>query len=211
MMNVILLGFPGAGKGTQAEILKEKYGFTHISTGDLIRAEAALGSELGKKLSEIIKSGSLVPDGLVTEILMKALDGETQNVIFDGFPRTLPQAQALDKCLKERGRKIDEVVLIKLPEEEVLKRLTSRRVCKACGGIYNIYAEDFKDLCTKCGGRLITRSDDNSESVVRRLEAFKKETQPLLSYYGGTVGVEVIDGGRPVEEVSLAIAEALKL
>jgi adenylate kinase len=210
-MNVILLGFPGAGKGTQAKALEEKYSFIHISTGDLIRREVALKSDLGKKLSEIIKSGSLVSDEIVTEILMKNLNGKTQNIVFDGFPRTLTQAKSLDNYLIEQEKKIDEVVLIELSEEEVLKRLTSRRVCKLCGAIYNIYSENFKDLCAKCGGQLIIRSDDTLESAKRRLDVFREETEPLLSYYDGTVGIKKIDGGKTIKEVSSSIAEVLKL
>ncbi|MDR0646145.1 MAG: adenylate kinase [Elusimicrobiota bacterium] len=210
-MNVILLGFPGAGKGTQAKVLEGKYGFVHISTGDLIRKEVASKSELGERLSEIIKNGSLVSDEIVTEILIKNLNGKTQNIVFDGFPRTLRQAESLDNYLREQGKKIDEVVLIELPEEEVLKRLTSRRVCKLCGAIYNIYSEDFKDFCVKCGGQLITRSDDTLQSAKRRLDVFREETKPLLSYYGSTIGVKKIDGGKTIEEVSSSIAEVLKL
>jgi adenylate kinase len=210
-VNIILLGLPGAGKGTQAVRLKEEYGFRHISTGDLIRAEISSGSDFGKQLEDVIRTGNLVSDYLVINILMKAIESETKSIVFDGFPRTVPQAQSLDKYLAQKGKKIDSIVLIDLTEEEVLKRLTSRRVCKKCGAVYNIYSGDFKDQCVKDGGELIIRSDDTLESAKRRLEVFKKETEPLLSYYGKTIGLEKVDGSGTVDEVFAQTVKALKI
>lgn len=210
-MNVILLGYPGAGKGTQAEKLKEEYGFRHISTGDLIRAEIASGSDFGKQLEAVIKEGNLVSDELVISILINAIENETKSIVFDGFPRTVPQARALDKILAQKSKKIHHVLLIDLSEEEVLKRLTSRRVCKLCGAIYNIYSEGFKNQCVKDCGELITRSDDTLQSAKHRLEVFEKETKPLLGYYGETTGVKKVSGMGTVAEVSDEIIRALKI
>jgi adenylate kinase len=210
-MNIILLGFPGAGKGTQAVILKDEYGFRHISTGDLIRAEIASGSELGRKFAEIIKAGNLVSDELAIAILKKVTAEEAKSIVFDGFPRTVPQAQTLDEYLARRGEKTDKVILIELSEEEVLKRLTSRRVCKTCGALYSIFGADYTGKCNKCSGILYTRADDTLESAKHRLEVFKKETQPLLGYYADRVGISRVDGSKAVEGVAMEIARVLDL
>lgn len=210
-MDLVLLGFPGAGKGTQAEQLKEKYGFRHISTGDLIRAEIAAGTALGKEVETIIKQGNLASDDLIINILVNAIKDEKQSIVFDGFPRTMAQAEALDKYLAAHDRRVTDVVMIELSEEEVLKRLTSRRVCKKCGAIYNIYSPDYTGVCTKCGGELITRPDDSLESAKHRLEVFKKETEPLLGYYSKNPGISKVDGSKKVEEVFSAIVSALGL
>lgn len=210
-MNIVLLGFPGAGKGTQAVKLEEKYCFKHVSTGDLIRAEISSGTPLGKQVSALIKQGNLVPDSLITDILINAIKEEKKGVIFDGYPRTISQAEALDKYLAQQGQQIDAVVLIKLSEEEVLRRLTSRRICKKCGAIYNIYSKDYTGVCTKCGGELYTRPDDEINSAKHRLEVFKKETEPLLSYYGSKENYVTVDGSKTAEEVFSSIIAALGL
>lgn len=210
-MDIVLLGFPGAGKGTQAGRLEEKYGLKHISTGDLIRAEIASGTPLGKQVSAEIQKGNLVPDSLIINILVTAIKDEEKGVIFDGFPRTISQAEALDKYLAHHGRKVTDVVLIQLSQEEVLRRLTSRRICKNCGAIYNIYSKDYTGVCTKCGGELYTRPDDEIHSAQHRLEVFKKETEPLLNYYAGTTGYKTVDGSKTVEEVFSSIVNALGL
>lgn len=210
-MNIILLGFPGAGKGTQAEKLVEKYNFRHISTGDLIRNEIALGTPLGKKVETTINSGNLVSDELILDMLINAIKDEKRSVIFDGFPRTLAQAEALDRYLAMHGSKVDSVVLIDLNGEEVLKRLTSRRVCKECGAVYNIYAPDYTGKCTKCGGGLYTRHDDDEHSAKHRLEVFDKETKPLIEYYTKSGLCKTVDGSKNKEGVFDEIVSVLNL
>ena len=211
-MNIVLLGFPGAGKGTQAKMLKEEYGFTHISTGDLIRREIAQGTPLGNKIKLLTSQGNLVPDEDTVNLLISAVKDGGGNIIFDGFPRTIAQAEILDKYLARQDKKVDVALLINLSEEEVLKRLTSRRVCSACGGIYNIYWADYKGICTKCGGQLITRPDDTLESAKHRLEVFKKETQPLIEYYQkSSASFKKVDGGGSPQEVFRSVQDALGL
>ena len=207
-MNIILLGYPGAGKGTEAENLK-KQGYFHVSTGDLIRAEIKKESPLGKQVKEITSKGNLVPDVLVTEILLSAIKGKEQ-VLFDGFPRTLAQAETLTKYLKDAGQKV-KVILLKATEEVVLKRLTSRRLCKECGHIENIYSPSYTGKCSKCGGELYTRPDDELASAKHRLDVFKKETEPLLEYYSKQDGYITVDASRSIEEVALTVKRALEL
>lgn len=207
-MNIILLGYPGAGKGTEAEDLK-KQGYFHVSTGDLIRAEIKKESPLGKQVKEITSKGNLVPDALVTEILLSAIKGK-DNVLFDGFPRTLAQAQTLTKYLEDAGQRV-KVILLKATEEVVLKRLTSRRLCKDCGHIENIYSPSYTGKCSKCGGELYTRADDTLESATHRLDVFKKETAPLLEYYSKQSGYITVDASRTIEEVALTVKRALEL
>ena len=207
-MNIILLGYPGAGKGTEAENLK-KQGYFHVSTGDLIRAEIKKESPLGKQVKEITSKGNLVPDALVTEILLSAIKGK-DNVLFDGFPRTLAQAQTLTKYLEDAGQRV-KVILLKATEEVVLKRLTSRRLCKDCGHIENIYSPSYTGKCSKCGGELYTRADDTLESATHRLDVFKKETASLLEYYSKQSGYITVDASRTIEEVALTVKRALEL
>lgn len=210
-MNIVLLGFPGAGKGTQAEKLVEKYDFRHISTGDLIRHEIALGTPLGKEVEAVIDSGNLASDELIINILVNAIKDEKRGVIFDGFPRTLAQAEALDRYLARHDGRVDAAVLLNLSEEEVLKRLTSRRVCKECGAVYNIYAPDYTGKCTKCGGELYTRHDDDEHSARHRLEVFHKETQPLIDYYKKSGICKIVDGSKSIDLVFAEIVAVLGL
>jgi adenylate kinase len=211
-MNIVLLGFPGAGKGTQADKLRSVYGFRHISTGDLIRAEIAAKTPLGLEVKNLIEAGNLVSDEIIIKLLIKNIKDETKGIIFDGFPRTLEQAKALDKYLSSIGQKADYVLLIELSEDEVLKRLTSRRVCRKCGAVYSVYDKGLKDACLKCGGELYTRSDDSLESAKHRLEVFKKETQPLISYYeAAATGLKRVNGSKSAEEVFKEISAALGL
>ena len=200
-MNIILLGFPGAGKGTQAANLVEKYNFRHISTGDLIRQEIAAGTPLGKQVEAVINAS----------ILINVIKDEKRSIIFDGFPRTLAQAESLDRYLQSHGGKVDAVVLLNLSEREVLKRLTSRRVCKECGAVYNIYAPDYTGKCTKCGGSLYIRRDDDEHSARHRLEVFDKETKPLIEYYTKSGLCKTVDGSKSKEEVFSEIVSVLNL
>ena len=207
-MNIILLGYPGAGKGSEAENLKKR-GYFHVSTGDLIRAEIKKESPLGKQVKDLISKGNLVPDALITEILFSAIKGKEQ-VLFDGFPRTLAQAEILTKYLEDACQKV-KVILLKTSEEIVLKRLTSRRLCKDCGHIENIYSPSYTGKCSKCGGELYTRSDDELSSAKHRLDVFKKETEPLLEYYSKEQGYITVDASRSAEEVSLTVKRALEV
>ena len=208
-MNIVLLGFPGSGKGTQAQLLKRQYGFMHVSTGDLIRHEIAAGTPLGKKIELLISRGNLASDEDTVNLLVNAIKDRDDDIVFDGFPRTTAQAEVLDRYLKLHGKKVDDVVLLSMREDVVLKRLTSRRVCVQCGGVYNIYAPDYKEICVKCGGQLATRPDDTLESAKHRLEVFKKETQPLISYYQQSAGFKKVDGNGSPEEVFGEVAKAL--
>ncbi len=210
-MNIVLLGFPGAGKGTQAEKLVEKYNFRHISTGDLIRHEIALGTPLGKEVEASIDAGNLASDELIINILINAIKGEKRSIIYDGFPRTIAQAEALDRYLAAQGGQVDFVILLNLSEEDVLKRLTSRRVCKECGAVYNIYAPDYTGKCTKCEGELYTRHDDDEQSALHRLEVFHAETHPLIKYYSDNGKCKNVDGSKSKDEVFNQIVSALGL
>ena len=209
-MNIILLGYPGAGKGTQAEILVKECKFEHISTGDIIRKEIALATPLGKEVEESISQGNLISDEQIIKLVEQVLKKGKHNYIFDGFPRTIPQAQSLDISLKALKEKIDYVLFLELSQEEVIKRLTSRRVCSKCGAIYNIYDSNFTGKCS-CGGALITRSDDTSESVKHRLEVFEKQTRPLVAYYEAALGVKRLDASKPAREINNEILRAIGL
>ncbi len=187
MLNIILMGPPGAGKGTQAKILIAKYNIPHISTGDMFREAIKEGTPLGKLAASYINEGHLVPDdvtiGLVKERLSK--DDCANGYLLDGFPRTIPQAEALEKLTKEIGREIEYVINIDTPKEELVKRICGRRVCKKCGAPYHIINVKPKvdGVCDICGGELIQRPDDNEEALNTRLEAYTKQTKPLLEFY----------------------------
>ncbi|MDR1684632.1 MAG: adenylate kinase [Elusimicrobiota bacterium] len=212
-MNIVLLGYPGSGKGTQAELLAKKYGFMHISTGDLIRQEIAQGTALGVKIKDLISRGNLASDEDTVRLLINAINDRDDGIIFDGFPRTTAQAQTLDKYLARHGKKVDDIVLLSMREEVVLKRITSRRVCSvpSCGAVYNATSPDFKEICAKCGGTLVTRPDDSLESAKHRFEVFKKETQPLINYYQKSAGFKKVDGNGAPAEVFAGVARALGL
>ena len=187
MLNIILMGPPGAGKGTQAKVLTAKYGVPHISTGDMFREAIKAGTPLGKLAASYINDGHLVPDdvtiGLVRERLSQ--DDCKNGYLLDGFPRTIPQAEALEKIAKEIGREIKYVINIDTPKEELVKRICGRRVCKVCGAPYHIINVKPKvdGVCDICGGELVQRPDDNEEALTIRLEAYNKQTKPLLEFY----------------------------
>ena len=183
-MNLILLGGPGAGKGTQAKLIVEEYKIPQISTGDMLREAVKQGTELGKKAKEYMDKGELVPDEIVIGIVrdrLKQPDCE-KGFILDGFPRTIAQAEALDKMLDEIGKKIDAVINIYVPEEEIVKRIVNRRTCKKCGAIYHLIYSPPKESnkCDKCGGELYQRDDDKEETVRERLRVYKQQTEPLI-------------------------------
>ncbi len=213
-MNLILLGAPGAGKGTQAKMIAEKYGLAHIATGDILREAVAKGTELGKKAKEYMDRGELVPDEIVIGIVKERLKEPDcqKGFILDGFPRTLPQAEALDKMLEELGMKIDAVINIAVPEEEVVRRIAYRRTCKKCGAVYHlIYAPPKEDnKCDKCGGELYQREDDKEETVRERYRVYRERTEPLIEYYRKKGLLYEVDGTKSIEEVFKQIEETLK-
>lgn len=212
-MNLILLGPPGAGKGTQAAKIIEKYNIPHISTGDIFRENIKNGTELGKKAQEYMNAGQLVPDELVVEIATDRLtkDDCKDGFLLDGFPRTVFQAEALDKFLAERGSRIDNVLDIDVNREELMIRLTGRRVCSKCGASFHIVNIPPKQesICDVCGAELIQRKDDNEETAANRIEVYNKETKPLIDYYEKAGNISHIDGTTGLENVFNAIVGIL--
>ncbi|TQR18913.1 adenylate kinase [Psychrobacillus vulpis] len=204
-MNIVLMGLPGAGKGTQADKIVEKYAIPHISTGDMFRAAIKDGTELGLKAKSFMDQGALVPDevtiGIVRERLSKP-DCEN-GFLLDGFPRTVPQAEALDALLSDLGKSLEHVLNIQVVQEELIKRLTGRRICKECGTAYHlVFNPPIKDgVCDKDGGELYQRADDNPETVTNRLEVNMKQTQPLLDYYENKGILANINGQQEITKV----------
>ena len=204
-MNLIFLGAPGAGKGTQAKMVSEKYGIPQISTGDMLREAVAKGTELGKKAKEYMDRGELVPDEIVIGIVKERLQQPDceKGFILDGFPRTLAQAEALDEMLKELGKKIDAVINIFVPEEEVVKRIVYRRTCKNCGAVYHLIYNPPKEdnKCDKCGGELYQRDDDKEETVRERYRVYRENTEPLIEYYRKKGILYDVDGTKDIKGV----------
>jgi len=196
-MNLILIGPPGSGKGTQAELLREKNGFVHYSTGDVFRDHISRKTATGVKVEEYVTSGKLVPDDVVLEVVNAFLaENAGKPILFDGFPRTIPQAEGLDSVLGKRNLQVDLVVLVDLADDEVVKRLTARRQCRDCSRIYNLTFKPPKKVgaCDDCGGELYQRKDD-TESVIRdRLRTYHQQTEPVLSYYSEQGKLKRIDG-----------------
>ncbi len=208
-MNIVLLGAPGAGKGTQAAKLVEKYGFAHISTGDILRAAVKNQTPLGIKAKTYMDAGDLVPDDLVIDLVKERLqDKDTEKgFILDGFPRTSTQAVALDSELSKLERPLTAALLVDVDKEVIIKRLTSRRMCRECGFI----GTDADTTCPKCNGEMYQRDDDNEATVRNRLDVYENSTAPLIDYYRGCDLLVEIDGDRDPEEVLASIEEALKL
>jgi len=198
MVRTILLGPPGAGKGTQAERMIEKYNIPHISTGDIFRENIKNGTELGKKAQEYMNKGELVPDDLVCEIATDRLkkDDCKNGFLLDGFPRTVYQAEKLDEFLAANGQKLDTVIDLEVGDEELMKRITGRRVCKECGATYHVvnFPPQVPGKCDKCGGVLIQRADDNEETARNRISVYNKETKPLVDYYEKAGNIAHING-----------------
>jgi adenylate kinase len=212
-MNLVLMGLPGAGKGTQAERIVDKYGIPHISTGDMFRAAIKEGTELGLKAKSFMDKGELVPDevtiGIVRERLAK--DDCKKGFLLDGFPRTVPQAEALEELLKELDRKIDYVINIDVNKDILMERLTGRRICKNCGSTYHLVFNPPREegVCDKCGGELYQRADDNPETVENRLEVNIKQQQPLLDFYEKKGYLRNINGQQDIDQVFSDIQDLL--
>ena len=204
-MNIILLGPPGAGKGTQAKMLVEKYEIPQISTGDILRAAVKEGTELGKEAKSYMDAGKLVPDSVVIGIVEERIQQPDcgKGYMLDGFPRTVPQAEALDEMLKKLSSQIDHVVSIEVDSEELIKRLTGRRTCRECGAGYHVMFDppEQEGVCGKCGGELYQRDDDNVETVTSRLDVYQSQTLPLIDYYQQQERVRPIDGVGEIKEI----------
>lgn len=208
-MNIVLLGAPGAGKGTQAQKLVEEFGVAHISTGDLLRAAVKAGTKLGVKAKSYMDNGQLVPDKLVVDLVTERLDADDaqKGFILDGFPRNTAQAVTLDSALTEMGRNLDAALLVDVKPDVIVKRLSSRRTCKECG----YTAPAGVDTCPSCGGEMYQRDDDKPETIQKRLDVYENQTAPLVEYYRGKELLKVVDGDRPVDEVYADVKELLAL
>lgn len=212
-MRLVLLGPPGAGKGTQAASMVEKYNIVHISTGDLLRAAVKAGTELGKEAKGYMESGQLVPDTLILGLVEERIQKEDcqEGFLLDGFPRTPAQADALDEMLKKLGQKLDAVVNIEVPLDKLMVRLTGRRVCKKCGATYHVAFNPSPkgDLCGACGDALIQRADDTEATVKNRLDVYEQQTAPLIDYYTNAGIIKNINGDQDIKKVLEDISIAL--
>ena len=212
-MKLIMLGAPGAGKGTQAKLIADKYQIPHISTGDIFRANIKEGTELGMKAKSYMDAGGLVSDELVIDLVVDRLTWEDakNGYVLDGFPRTIPQAEALTKALAEKGEKIDAAIDIDVPDENIINRMGGRRACVACGATYHIVniPPKVEGKCDKCGADLILRDDDKPETVKNRLEVYHEQTQPLIDYYKAEGVLKEVDGTVDMNDVFNAIVQIL--
>ena len=212
-MRIVLLGAPGAGKGTQAKKLIDKYGIPQISTGDILRQNVAEGTPLGKKAKSYMDKGELVPDSVVLGIVEDRLkkDDCKKGYILDGFPRNTAQAEALDKILASLGMSLTGVLSIDVPKDDLMKRLTGRRTCKGCGQMYNVYFSPSKNerVCDKCGGALFQRGDDKEETIKRRLDVYDAQTAPLIDYYKKGGILKSVTGVGSIDEIFSKVCRAL--
>ena len=204
-MKIIMLGAPGAGKGTQAKKIASKHEIPHISTGDIFRANIKNGTELGKKAKTYMDQGLLVPDELVVDLVVDrvAADDCKNGYVLDGFPRTIPQAEALDAALAKLGEAMDYAINVEVPDENIVKRMSGRRACVACGATYHIehIPPNTEGICDTCGKELILRDDDKPETVLKRLNVYHEQTQPLIDYYTGKGILKEVDGTKDMSEV----------
>jgi adenylate kinase len=212
-MNLVLLGPPGAGKGTQAKLLQDSRSLLKLSTGDMLRAAVAAGTELGRKAGDIMERGQLVPDNMVIELIAEHIDeDEGKGFILDGFPRTIAQAEALDRLLKERGKKLDLVIVMGVNDEALIERIAGRFACVTCGeGYHDVYKmPKVEGVCDRCGStQFVRRRDDNEEVVRSRLKAYHAQTEPLIDYYSGQGKVRTVDGMKDIGTVEKEIETAL--
>jgi adenylate kinase len=214
-MRIVLLGAPGAGKGTQAKKIIEKYGFPQISTGDLLRAAVSAGTALGKEAKSYMDKGELVPDSVVLGMVEERLkqDDCKNGYILDGFPRNTAQAEALDKMLESLNMSLNAALSVDVPFEDLMKRLTGRRTCKSCGQMYNIHfkAPQKEGACDKCGSELYQRDDDKEETIKKRLEVYNAQTAPLIDYYGKKGILKTVAGTGNIDDIFKKVCEALGL
>ena len=212
-MKIIMLGAPGAGKGTQAKMIADKYGVPHISTGDIFRANIKNGTELGMEAKKYMDQGLLVPDELTVRILLDrvAQDDCKNGYVLDGFPRTIPQAEVLDSELTKLGDHIDYAINVDVPDENIVNRMSGRRACLKCGATYHIVyaAPKTENVCDTCGETLVLRDDDKPETVSKRLKVYHEQTQPLIDYYTKQGVLKTVDGTCALDEVFKAIVEIL--
>lgn len=212
-MKIIMLGAPGAGKGTQAKMIADKYGVPHISTGDIFRANIKNGTELGMEAKKYMDQGLLVPDELTVRILLDrvAQDDCKNGYVLDGFPRTIPQAEVLDSELTKLGDHIDYAINVDVPDENIVKRMSGRRACLTCGATYHIehVLPKKEGICDVCGSELVLRDDDKPETVKNRLNVYHEQTQPLIDFYTEKGVLKTVDGTVPMEEVFAAITAIL--
>lgn len=212
-MKIIMLGAPGAGKGTQAKKIAEKYSIPHISTGDIFRANIKNGTELGMKAKTYMDQGLLVPDELVVDLVVDRLgqDDCANGCVLDGFPRTIPQAEALDAALTKAGQAVDYAINVEVPDENIVKRMSGRRACVNCGATYHIVYAPTKveNVCDTCQGNLILRDDDKPETVQKRLNVYHEQTQPLIDYYTKKNILVEVDGTVDIDDVFAAIVKVL--
>lgn len=212
-MKIIMLGAPGAGKGTQAKQIADKYSIPHISTGDIFRANLKAGTELGKKAKEYMDQGLLVPDELTCDLVMDriAQDDCKNGFVLDGFPRTIPQAEALDAALTKINQKMDYAIDVDVPDDNIINRMSGRRACLNCGATYHIVSIPTKveGVCDRCGNPVVLRDDDQPETVKKRLNVYHEQTQPLIDYYQKQGILKSVDGTQPMEEVFNSIVGIL--
>jgi adenylate kinase len=213
-MNIVLLGPPGAGKGTQAKRLAEVHSLQHLSSGDVLRAERASGTELGRKVAAIMDSGGLVPDATMVDVMVGRLLKSDKGILLDGFPRTLPQARSLDEALAKAGGKIDAAISLEVPDGVLEERICGRSSCPSCGAVYHdkFIPPAKAGLCDKDRTALVRRRDDTAEVVRQRLAAYHRETEPLVDYYRGRGVLSELNGAQPIEKVEeqlLAIGQAV--
>ena len=212
-MKIIMLGAPGAGKGTQAKKIAGKYQIPHISTGDIFRANIKNGTELGNKAKSYMDQGMLVPDELTCDLVVDRIAQEdcANGYVLDGFPRTIPQAEALEAALDKRGEKIDYAINVEVPDENIINRMGGRRACLACGCTYHVQYNPPKEegICDVCGAKLVLRDDDKPETVKKRLDGYHEQTQPLIDFYKKAGVLKEVDGTQDMDAVFQAITEIL--
>lgn len=213
-MKIIMLGAPGAGKGTQAKLIAEKYNVPHISTGDIFRANIKNGTDLGKEAKSYMDKGQLVPDELTVRILLDRVANEDckNGYVLDGFPRTIPQAEVLDAELTKTGDSIDFAINVDVPDENIIARMSGRRACVTCGATYHIVHVPPKteNICDKCGSELILRDDDKEETVKNRLNVYHEQTQPLIDFYTKKNVLKTVDGTVDMMDVFAAITKIIE-
>jgi adenylate kinase len=212
-MNIMLLGAPGAGKGTQAARIVEEFGLVHLSTGDILRKAVADGTPLGVEAKRHMDAGGLVPDEVVIGLVQERItqpDALEKGVLFDGFPRTIPQAEALGAALAESGLKLDAVISVEVDPEAIVARITARRQCRGCGRIFNVATDGDLTVCTECGGEVYQRDDDTEATVRKRLDAYEAQTSKLIPYYAEHGTLHTVDGNQSPADVYTAIAGILR-